>query len=221
MSADSSLLRMEDKMIGYCSKVASYKWRFGHLWINKTAFIVLLAIQLTEANAWPLLGPSSYEECVLEAMRGVQSDAAAAIINRTCLEKFPKAKEKKPKRIPSECRVNIWDGEPAAKMLEKVEHGGFLGSLLSITNKNSISLSGIYLGVLKDKKGKSCSTSYKDYSQFYSCKGTVSGWMTGYFSCIPAPQQAWCVVGLATGIQDDCLDFYIREGFDVSKGVSE
>jgi len=208
-------------MISYCSKISSYKWRFGGLWINKTAFIIFLAIQLTEANAWSLLGPNSYEECVLDAMKGVQSDTAAAIINRTCLEKFPKAKEKTPTRVRGECRVNIWHGEPAAKMLAEIEHGDFIGSHLSITNKNSFSLSGIYLGVLKDKKRKSCSTSYKDYSHFYSCKGTVSGWMTGYFSCVPAPQQAWCVVGLATGIQDDCLAFYIREGFDVSKGLTE
>lgn len=36
-----------------------------------------------------LFGPSNYEECVLDSMKGVTSDVAARAIMRSCQEKFP------------------------------------------------------------------------------------------------------------------------------------
>jgi hypothetical protein len=36
-----------------------------------------------------LFGPSSYEDCILESMQGVTSDAAAGLIRQACREKFP------------------------------------------------------------------------------------------------------------------------------------
>lgn len=42
-------------------------------------------------------GPSDYDECILESMKGVTSDRAAILIERSCRKKFPKEPEKKPK----------------------------------------------------------------------------------------------------------------------------
>ena len=41
------------------------------------------------ANA-QLFGPRDYDECILENMRGVTSNSAAASIRRSCLQKFPR-----------------------------------------------------------------------------------------------------------------------------------
>jgi len=43
------------------------------------------------ANAG-LLGPSDFDECILDNMKGVNSDAAAKLIARSCAKKFPKTK---------------------------------------------------------------------------------------------------------------------------------
>ena len=39
-------------------------------------------------------GPSDYDECILESMKGVGSDKAAELIETSCLSKFPPESEK-------------------------------------------------------------------------------------------------------------------------------
>ena len=52
--------------------------------------LVALALQLTACDR--LFGPSDYDDCVLQSMRGVNSDLAARAIAKSCREKFPKKK---------------------------------------------------------------------------------------------------------------------------------
>lgn len=47
-----------------------------------------------------LFGPSSYEDCILENMRGVSSDRAATNIARACRTKFPAPPEPDPAPSP-------------------------------------------------------------------------------------------------------------------------
>jgi hypothetical protein len=44
-----------------------------------------------------LFGPSTYDECILDSMRGVTSDVAARLVARSCREQFLKSQEKTPK----------------------------------------------------------------------------------------------------------------------------
>ena len=60
-----------------------------------TASLLILFVPLV-GNAG-LFGPSDYNECILESMKGVTSDVAAGVIVRSCREKFPKQPKKKPK----------------------------------------------------------------------------------------------------------------------------
>lgn len=46
--------------------------------------ILLCLIFLTACS-----GPSNYDECILESMKGVESDLAARLIAHSCGEKFP------------------------------------------------------------------------------------------------------------------------------------
>ena len=39
-----------------------------------------------------LFGPSNYDECIIESMKGVKSDLAAAAVMKACMNKFPSKK---------------------------------------------------------------------------------------------------------------------------------
>ena len=48
------------------------------------------------ASAGRAFGPEDYDECILDAMKGVTSDLAAKAIILSCRERFPKTKRKTP-----------------------------------------------------------------------------------------------------------------------------
>ena len=56
----------------------------------KLLLLGALALQLTACDR--LFGPSDYDECVLQSMKGVNSDLAARAIAISCREKFPEKK---------------------------------------------------------------------------------------------------------------------------------
>lgn len=60
---------------------------------SKEGVIMWLAILVAILIAVPvqagILGPSTYEECILENMKGVQSNVAAGHIVRACRQQFP------------------------------------------------------------------------------------------------------------------------------------
>ena len=51
------------------------------------AFVVVSAPNLVNAGVF---GPATYEDCILENMKGVTSNLAAAEIRQACRAKFPK-----------------------------------------------------------------------------------------------------------------------------------
>lgn len=51
--------------------------------------VVVLVFLATSAHAG-IFGPSTYEECILENMKNIQSDQAARAIAAVCRQKFPK-----------------------------------------------------------------------------------------------------------------------------------
>lgn len=62
----------------------------------KPFFVFILAMMPIGANAG-LFGPSDYDECILESMKGVTSDVAARQIAASCRKKFPPEEKKKKK----------------------------------------------------------------------------------------------------------------------------
>lgn len=67
----------------------------NHLLICTILGFALLGInQISEAR-W--FGPSTYEDCILESMKGVTNDIAAKAIEKACRKKFP---YKRAKRAP-------------------------------------------------------------------------------------------------------------------------
>mgnify|MGYP000031644677 CR=1 FL=1 len=55
----------------------------------------LLFTPLTTVADW--FGPSTFDECILESMKGVTSDKAALIIRSSCRSKFPPEEKKTPR----------------------------------------------------------------------------------------------------------------------------
>lgn len=58
----------------------------------KKILVLMLLMVTNSCFAWSLFGPKTYDECVLENMKGVNSDTAARLVANSCREKF-KVKE--------------------------------------------------------------------------------------------------------------------------------
>lgn len=57
---------------------------------TKLIFVMLAAlISFNIAYAWSPFSPNNFNDCVLEAMKGVTSDTAAQLVYKTCQQKFP------------------------------------------------------------------------------------------------------------------------------------
>jgi len=68
---------------------------------------VFIMVPTTAFAGW--FGPSDYDECIIEGMKGVQSDVAARLVRQSCLKKFPPQKDKTPKseKIPQDSKENL------------------------------------------------------------------------------------------------------------------
>jgi len=54
----------------------------------KKLIILFLLMDSTNVLAWNMFGPSDYDECILENMKGVDSEAGANLVNKSCRNKF-------------------------------------------------------------------------------------------------------------------------------------
>lgn len=84
--------------------------------------LIIIACIYPSVSIGGWLGPSNYDECVLESMKGVTSDAAAGAIVRSCRSKFSE-------KIPNDSEVpaNVvgqLDGRAAM-----TDYGYFKGSI--------------------------------------------------------------------------------------------
>lgn len=98
------------------------------LMYRKVCHLILLSYTfLTPGVAFAgWFGPSDYDECIIEGMKGVQSDLATRLVQNSCLKKFPPKEIKEPesKAMPPE----------AKEILKKVDSGviyrnKFMGSI--------------------------------------------------------------------------------------------
>jgi len=59
----------------------------------KTAALIIAMLLSANTYAWSLFGPKTYEECILQNMKGVTSDSAALQIKSACAVKFSNEKD--------------------------------------------------------------------------------------------------------------------------------
>jgi hypothetical protein len=55
----------------------------------KSLLLLMVIFAAHPVLAWSLFGPGSYEDCILQSMKGVTSDTAASQIRHACRNKFP------------------------------------------------------------------------------------------------------------------------------------
>ena len=64
-----------------------------------TAFFTLILLGFAGSSyaQFGLFGPSDYDECIIEGMQGITSDAAAQAVQMACYSKFSKSRSSKPR----------------------------------------------------------------------------------------------------------------------------
>ena len=102
--------------------------RFLFLCFVLFACVPLWAINSTTAVAG-IFGPSNYEECLLENLKGVNSDTAARLVAMACMDKFPQpsSSAKKSDSAPSvveplDCHAT-WNGKRFVKGIPSSSSG--------------------------------------------------------------------------------------------------
>ncbi len=55
--------------------------------MKKLTLLFLLMVS-NSSFAWSVFGPKDYDECILQNMKGVNTDVGAKLINKSCSEKF-------------------------------------------------------------------------------------------------------------------------------------
>ena len=76
----------------------------------KKILVLLLLMVSTNVFAWSLFGPTNFDECLLENMKGVTSDQAAEAIEYACEVKF-NTQEKQ-----VECKLQEFTSSEMAKL---------------------------------------------------------------------------------------------------------
>ena len=185
--------------------------------------VAFLSISLSQsAQAGWLFGPSNYDECIREHMKGVSSDYAAEKIAGSCSRQF----SRKPKSIPKKgfsghpwiTSIDPTDlhypyrtmveqnaiGDTIAGWLHRLDIVERQSNSLTVMNRNSFGVSGVKLGKLKPNPDTRCSPSLDDYEFIDNCTGSASANSTGRFSCPNLNNtHPVCVVGLKRKIHCD------------------
>lgn len=73
-----------------------------------TVFVIYLLLS-SHALAWSPFGPKTYEDCILQGMKGVTSDVAARTIQAACSEKFPNTSTRE-SRLIRDCTITYSGG---------------------------------------------------------------------------------------------------------------
>lgn len=75
------------------------------------------------AFAWSLFGPKSYDDCIIQNMKGVTSDYAASQISRACRSKFP-PEIPRPEKQPAKCKTRLMSESELKKITYDKTNGG-------------------------------------------------------------------------------------------------
>jgi hypothetical protein len=178
----------------------------------KKKFATFIFVFCSTANAG-LFGPSNFEECILDQMKGIKSDTAANAVTYACRAKFPPKEvpkvEQKRDGLP---RIDIWDKpyNPTIFNTINIIKGvdGQYSFELTVTNQSKLDLTGIFIGIPKKSNGK-CEQEQSSYREIYSCEGTLNRSTTNTMYCSKF-KGSYCIVGIKGTYQSD-LDKYFRD----------
>ena len=144
-------------------------------------------------------GPSTYEECILENMKGINNEVAAYSVRNACANKFPATEEKpsaQPLNPPNYYRIDASRGARGRELVNNLAVLNNYQGGIQIMNKNSFTITGILVGGLA-KGVKNCPTSEKDFQAIHWCGGVVGSNQTGRVTCNDYI-GTFCITGFQT-----------------------
>ena len=202
----SSLARAKVNRRSVCSRLA----------------LALIGFVIPAAAFGGLFGPSNYEECILEGMKGVASDQAARAVMAACRKKFPEPPGPKyePPRYAGFSILNSYSPAVDAMVtsidvrklrIVRTDYGGYLA--LDVTNRNDFEIAAVQVALLK-KRGQ-CSRSDADYAEMYGCEGRAPARSSATFACyipeVVSRKVEVCLTGFAIyGTQTEINAFKAR-----------
>lgn len=203
----------------------------------------LILVFCSWANAG-LFGPSTFEECVLDQMKDIKSDAAANAVTYACRSKFPSKQSPASTYVPPEQTwthlfTALGESRPALNTLilkmdmvsitteqtgtntygvKSYDYGHHLA--INITNRQSFPINTIQIGI--PKKPGSCSWDADFYSELYECQGSAGALRSGQFKCnIPNIERrkiSVCLVGFGfVGTETEASQFMQKYGIPKRK----
>lgn len=182
--------------------------------LRKRTWIVLFVCSVIYSpisNAWSLFGPKNFEDCVLDGMKGVTSDYAAAAVYKSCRTKFPNQKPIEAPKRSGTPRMDVWDSGNGSSLVWNVHLGAWKGQWLTVTNRNNFELSGVFVGIPK-VSGSACYPNKDDYKEIYLCRGSVGANLTGSVDCSTLPTNVkFCVTGLLGPAYVSDLDKWFKD----------
>jgi hypothetical protein len=183
--------------------------------LNKLLILLALFSLHFSVGAWNPFGPKNFDDCIIQNMKGVTSDTAAASIRHACRQKF--SEKIPPKNQESAARIgyprlDIWDKPYNQRVFKNIAVGRtkpnkYGGLEITITNKNEFTLNGIYIGISSENKPGNCSLEKSDYVEIHECNGEIHSNTTKTLTCA-SPRGQWCVVGFKADLQMDVDKFF-------------
>jgi hypothetical protein len=165
------------------------------------------------ALAWSIFSPASFEDCVLENMKGVSSDSAAASIRLACRKKFPlnEPQTSVPSARVGYPRVDLWE-RPHTKLFDNIKVGTskynqYNAYEIQVTNKTNINIIGLYIGVPGSKNSNTCPLEKSGYAEIYECSVEIRPNTTSTAFCT-MPRVAFCISGIKADYVSDVDKFF-------------
>ncbi|HKQ34473.1 MAG TPA: hypothetical protein VJT11_04120 [Nitrospiraceae bacterium] len=129
--------------------------------------VVVLVSLFTGPVHAGLLGPSNYDECITDSMKGVSSEVAARAIMQSCRERFSGRVKNKPASRPlSDEELRKLTGRAE---LEEANHSKAINFKAKIYNGNqNLTISEITLSITTTQKGEKAIRQYAADMQYSS-----------------------------------------------------
>jgi len=204
-------------------------WRKWSAVCRSFYLLMLLAMPMTA------IAHSNFEDCILETMKNVKSDAAANLIAKACRNKYPAASQPLPNaprsgsawlgnrsEFTNKVEILSWGNEHADTKKHNYNFEmGPLRAYIKATNKNDFSVSRIKIGIPRTGTN-SCPSNLDEYNLIYTCapwgyegyiEHSVGANESGIFECPDEVKTGFCIIDLLTDWHYD-LDAFLR-----SKGL--
>jgi hypothetical protein len=179
---------------------------------------IVMLFGANTANAWSIFGPATFEDCVLENMKGVSSDAAAASIRVACRKKFPQNEPQPsaPSTRSGYPRIDSWEKPYPKKIFDNIKLGTskynqYNAYELQVTNKTNINIVGLYIGVPAASNSSTCPSEKSGYTEIYECSVEISPNTTKTAFC-SMPKATFCISGVMAAWEPD-VDKFFRDIF--------